>query len=177
VMRRLWQASEGGPIDEGDIAAALQAVGGRSYERELAQWVHGTEELPLAGLLQRFAIELDAQPATLAQRLGVRTSESALTGIKVTHVLRGGAGEAAGLAPGDELIAAGGWRLRRLDDALRTVPAAGETTLLVGRDQRIVALPLAIESLAGAEAGALQLRVDDKADAAARRLHEAWLAG
>ena len=31
VMRRLWQASEGGPIDEDDIAGALQAVGGRSY--------------------------------------------------------------------------------------------------------------------------------------------------
>jgi predicted metalloprotease with PDZ domain len=177
VMRCLWQASEGGPIDEGDIAAALQAVGGRSYEQELAQWVHGTDELPLAGLLRRFAIEIDAQPATLAQRLGVRTSESALTGVKVTHVLRGGTGEAVGLAPGDELIAAGGWRLRRLDDALRTLPASGETTLLVGRDQRVVALPLAIESLAAAEAGALQLRVDDKADAAARRLHEAWLAG
>ena len=60
-------------------------------------------------------------------------------------MLRGGAGEAAGLAPGDELIAAGDWRLRRLDDALRTLPLAGETTLLVGRDQRVVALPLAVD--------------------------------
>ena len=52
----------------------------------------------------------------------MRVSESALTGVKVTHVLRDGAGERAGLAPGDELIAVDGWRLRRLDDALRVLP-------------------------------------------------------
>ena len=129
AMRLLWQKSGGGPIDEADIAAALEAVGGRSYERELAAWVHGTDELPLAALLQRFAVEIDAQPATLAQRLGVRVNESALTGVKVTHVLRDGAGERAGLAPGDELIAAAGWRLRRLDDAARVLPQDGATTL------------------------------------------------
>jgi predicted metalloprotease with PDZ domain len=42
--------------------------------------------------------------------------------VKVTHVLSGGAGERAGLAPGDELLAVGGWRLRRLDDAARVLP-------------------------------------------------------
>jgi predicted metalloprotease with PDZ domain len=98
-MRRLWTESQGGPIDEGDIADALEAVGGRSYAPELAAWVHGTEELPLAELLPRFGVGLERQPATLAQRLGVRVSESALTGVKVTHVLRGGGGERIGLAP------------------------------------------------------------------------------
>ena len=52
-----------------------------------------------AALLQRFGVEVEAQPATLAQRLGVRVSESALTGVKVSHVLRGGAAERAGVAP------------------------------------------------------------------------------
>jgi predicted metalloprotease with PDZ domain len=94
-MRLLWQKSGGGPIDEADIAAALEAVGGRSFEREMAAWVHGTDELPLTALLQRFAVEVEAQPATLAQRLGVRVNESALTGVKVSHVLRDGAGERA----------------------------------------------------------------------------------
>ena len=177
VMRRLWQKSGGGPIDEADIAAALEAVGGRSYERELAAWVHGTADLPLTGLLQRFAIDVETQPATLAQRLGVRVSESALTGVKVTHVLRGGAAERIGIAPGDELIAAAGWRLRRLDDAARVLPQTGALTLLVGRDQRVLSLPLAVASLATADAGALQLKPLEKADAATRRLREAWIAG
>jgi len=175
VMRLLWQKSGGGPIDEADIAAALEAVGGRSFEREMAAWVHGTDELPLAALLQRFAVEVEAQPATLAQRLGVRVNESALTGVKVTHVLRDGAGESAGVAPGDELIGIDGWRLRRLDDASRVLAQEGTTTLLVGRDQRVLSLAVAIGSLAAADAGVLQLRPAEKADAATRRLREAWI--
>ena len=178
VMRRLWQRSDGGPIDEADIAAALEAVGGRSYAPEIAAWVHGTDDLPVAALLQRFGVEIEPQPAALAQRLGVRVNESALTGVKVTHVLRGGAGERVGLAPGDELIAAGGWRVRRLDDAIRGLPAEGATTLLLARDQRVLDVPLEVASLAPAgDAGALLLKPSDKADAAARRLYEAWLAG
>src|SRR6185436_8463371 len=106
--------------------------------------VHGTEELPLADQLPRFGVGLERQPATLAQRLGVRVSESALTGVKVTHVLRDGAGERAGVAPGDELIAIDGWRLSRLDDATRVMAQEGTTTLLVGRDQRVLSLSLAI---------------------------------
>ena len=175
VMRLLWQKSTGGPIDEADIAAAFEAVGGRSFERELASWVHGTDELPLAALLQRFAVEVEQQPATLAQRLGVRVNESALTGIKVTHVLRDAAGERAGLAPGDELIAVGGWRVRRLDDALRALAPEGETPLLVGRDQRVLTLAIDGASLVGA--GAVQLKPAEKADAEARRRYEAWNAG
>jgi predicted metalloprotease with PDZ domain len=175
VMRLLWQKSGGGPIDEADIAAALEAVGGRSFEREMAAWVHGTDELPLPALLQRFAVEVEAQPATLAQRLGVRVSESALTGVKVSHVLRDGAGERAGIAPGDELIGIDGWRLRRLDDASRVLAQEGTTTLLVGRDQRLLSLPVAIGSLAAADAGVSQLKPAEKADAATRRLREAWI--
>jgi predicted metalloprotease with PDZ domain len=90
-------------------------------------------------------------------------------------VLRDGAGERAGVAPGDELIAIDGWRLRRLDDATRVMAQEGTTTLLVGRDQRVLSLPIAIGSLAAADAGVVQLKAAEKADAAARRLREAWI--
>jgi hypothetical protein len=110
-----------------------------------------------------------AQPATLAQRLGVRVSESALTGVKVTHVLRGGAAERLGLAAGDELIGVGGWRLRRLDDALRFVAPGGETPLVVSRDQRLLELRFDADALAGDERGAVQLRRADAASAEAQR--------
>jgi predicted metalloprotease with PDZ domain len=59
VMRLLWEKSSGGAIDEADIAAALEDVGGRSFARELADWVHGTGELPLAELLPRFAVDVE----------------------------------------------------------------------------------------------------------------------
>ncbi|MEO8527140.1 MAG: PDZ domain-containing protein [Caldimonas sp.] len=177
VMRRLWTRSSGGPIAEADIAAALESVGGRSYAPELAAWVHGTEELPLETLLLRFGVVVERQPATLAQRLGVRVSESALTGVKVTHVLRGGAGEGIGLCAGDELIGVGGWRLRRLDDALRNLSGTGAAPLLVARDQRILTLTLDASSLDGTETGAVQLRRNDGASGEARALGEAWFAG
>jgi predicted metalloprotease with PDZ domain len=177
VMRRLWSMSDGGPIDEADIAAALEAVGGRSYAAELAAWVHGTAELPLGELLPRFGVAVERQPATLAQRMGVRVSESALTGVKVTHALRGGAAERIGLAPGDELIGVGGWRLRRLDDALRFAAADGASPLWIARDQRLLELRFDPALLAGGDSGPVQLRRIDAAAAEARRLGEAWISG
>ncbi|HZV92861.1 MAG TPA: PDZ domain-containing protein, partial [Caldimonas sp.] len=157
VMRRLWSGSGGGLIDEAGIAAAIEAVGGRSYAAEIAAWVHGTGELPVEELLSRVGVGLERQPATLAQRLGVRVSEGPFTGIKVSHVLRGQSAERAGLAPGDELLAADGWRLRRLDDALRVL--GNPIRLLVSRDQRVFEVAVDPSTLAGAEAGAVQLRV------------------
>jgi hypothetical protein len=57
------------------------------------------------------------------------------------------------------------------------LPQEGTTTWLVGRDQRVLGVPLAVASLAAAAAGALQLKPAEKADATARRLYEAWIAG
>ena len=167
VMRGLWQRSAGGPIAEDDIAAVLAEVGGRSYAKEIAAWAHGTADLPL---------QRQPQAATLAQRLAVRASESALTGIKLTHVLRGGAGEQAGLAPGDELIAVNDWRVRRLDDALRVLKPGEPGTLLVVREQRVLRLTLALpKDVPGA--GGVNLVPEDKPAKAALALRGAWLDG
>lgn len=174
VLRRLWEASGGGPIVEADIAAALAEVGGRPYTRELAEWVHGTGELPLQELLAAAGIAWQPQPPTLAQRLGLRAGESALTGVKVTHVLRGGAAEAAGLAAGDELLALDGWRLRRLEDALRVLRPGESAELLVARDQRVLRLGLRLPEDASTGA-TVQLAPAAKASPVALALREAWL--
>jgi predicted metalloprotease with PDZ domain len=176
VMRLLWTRSGGGPVSEQDIADSLAQVGKRSYAKEIAAWVHGTGDLPLQALLAQAGVDWQMQPATLAQRLGLRVSESALTGIKVSHVLRGGAGEAAGLAAGDELWAVGGWRLRRLDDALRVLlPGAPAQPLLVAREQRVLELALACP--AEAVGAPVQLQIADKPAKAAAALRKAWLSG
>ncbi|MBE2242536.1 MAG: M61 family metallopeptidase [Burkholderiaceae bacterium] len=187
VMRALWAASGGGPITEADILAATAKAGGarrgKAIAASLAQWVHGTGELPLAELLTPFGVKWRPQAATLAQRLGVRVAESALTGVKLTHVLRGGAAEQAGLSAGDELLALDGWRLRRLDDAqalLAPQPApprkAAPRELLVSRDQRVLRIALAVPA-AGEDGASVQLVADGAASAAARALRRAWLGG
>ena len=176
VMRHLWKGSSGGPISEADIAVALHAVAGRSFDKELATWVHGTGDLPLRDLLAAAGVAWQYQSATLAQRLGVRVNESALTGVKVTHVLRGGPAEQAGLSAGDELLALDGWRLRRLDDALRLRTPGTSASLLVGRDQRVLSLSLAWPAEV-ADAGPVALSAVNKPAKAAGALRKAWLAG
>ena len=181
VMRNLWAASGGGPIGEEDIVAAIKAVAGPrrggALADELIGWVHGTGDLPLAELLPRAGVRWQAQPATLAQRWGLRVSESALTGVKVSAVLRGGAAERAGLAAGDELLAVEGWRVRRLEDAVALLPAKGPAQLLVSRDQRVLALALAPPSAAQRDdaPGTVHLSADPRAGSAARALRQAWL--
>ena len=174
VMRELWAASAGGPIDEAQIRAALRQVGGRSYDAEIDAWVHGTDDLPLKELLAAVGVEWADEPATLAQRLGVRVSESALTGVKVSHVLRGGAGERAGLSPGDELLAVQGWRLRRLDDALRLLTPGKAASVLVARDQRVLTLALTLPTVGADDGAGVSLKATPKAGPASA-LHKAWL--
>ena len=181
VMRLLWVQSRGGPIAEADIAAALEAVGKRSYAQEMAAWVHGTADLPLQALLQAVAVQCHVQEATLAQRLGLRVSESALTGVKVSHVLRDGVAEQAGLSAGDELLAVDGWRLRRLDEALRLLSPGRPAPLLVARDQRVLSLALTLPALGkegpAAAAGSVSLSASAQPPKAALALRKAWLSG
>ena len=167
-------------------------MGGRSYAAEIAAWVHGTDDLPLQALLAKLGVQWKPQLPTVAQRLGLKVSESALTGIKVSQVLRGGVAEAAGLCAGDELLAVNGWRVRRLDDAARLVdaeasptqtpspnPAARHTAqCLVARDQRVLSLPMRWPTPAeSADAGVISLSPDTSASRTASALRQAWAKG
>jgi predicted metalloprotease with PDZ domain len=177
VMRMLWQRSAGGPIDEDDIAAALEAVGGRSFAGELEAWVHGRKDLPLPALLQAAGVEWQASPPTFAQRIGVRVSESPLTGIKVSHVLQGGIAERAGLTAGDEILALEGWRVRRLDEAMRVIGTAPSVQILLARDQRVIHVDLALTAESTSSNGAVTLKPAPQSSESALALLRAWLSG
>jgi predicted metalloprotease with PDZ domain len=176
VMRGLWERSGGGPIGEADIRAVLQEVGGRSFDEELQAFVHGTDDLPLPALLEHVGVQWQAQAPTMAQRLGLRVSESALTGVKATHVLRGGAAERAGVSAGDELLAVDDWRIRRIEDAQRLLSAGQPGALLVSRDQRMMTLPLVLPR-EDETVGSIVLAVDAQAPRPAAALRRAWLGG
>ena len=162
LMRSLWQSSGGGPINEADILAAAKEQGAA-----LSTWVHGTDDLPLRDLLERVGVTWREDAASLAQRLGLKLSESALTGIQVKQVFTGSPALAAGLSPGDEIVGCAGWRLRRLDDALAlAAPNEKRLELLISRDQRLMTLTVAVPDAA---AGTVQLSLADPAGA------KAWL--
>ena len=166
VMRALWQRCDGGPMAEADLLAVLQQLSGRDWAGEIAQWVHGTEELPLAELLGAHGITLQAEPAQTAQRLGLRVAENG--GIQVKTVLHGGAAEAAGFMAGDEWLAleaqGQAWRLHRLDELALYAGGATEVTAIVARDRRLLRLPLALPA-AGPSADTVRLDVQDAAAA------------
>lgn len=144
VMRALWQRCKAGPMTEADFAAVLKELGGRSFAREIGAWVHGTRELPVAELLQVHGVATLQEPATLAQRLGVRVSDG--TPLLVKSVLRGGAAEQSGFAANDEWIgvevAGAAWRLAKLDDLLLYAGSHRKLTAIVARDRRLLRLEL-----------------------------------
>jgi predicted metalloprotease with PDZ domain len=176
VMRLLWDSSGGGPIDEQDVRRALRDVGRRDLDEEVQAYVHGTDDLPLQALLERMGVQWQAQPPTMAQRLGLRVSETPLTGVKATNVLRGGAAEQAGLCAADEILAVDDWRIRRLDEVQRVLRPGASGTLLVVRDQRILRLPITLPT-DDAVSGTIALSLDPKASKQAQALRKAWLAG
>ncbi len=175
VMRALWLRSAGGPLREADIAQVLKDVGGRAFDDELAAWVHGTDDLPLAELFQRFGISMQHDAATLAERLGLKINESALTGVRVNQVQRGGIGETCGMSAGDEVLGIGDWRLRRLDDALRLVAPGGTANWLVARDQRLLRLPFVMPEIGST--GAVRLSTAAASARPVESLQKAWLSG
>ena len=159
VMRSLWRRCKGGPMRERDVAEVLQAAGQRSFAPELQDWVHGRGELPLKDLLMQHGVAVLEEPAQLAQRLGLRVSET--QGLRITTVLRGGAAERAGFSAGDEWLglelpapagkpsartagATQGWRMSRLDDLPLYAGKADQVVALVARDKRLMRLALTL---------------------------------
>jgi predicted metalloprotease with PDZ domain len=169
AMRTLWQRAAAGPVGEAEIAAAL----GDEVAPDVLGWVHGTAELPLAPRLAGAGVALRSAEPTAAARAGLKLAEGPVTGIQVRAVQRGSAAEAAGVAAGDELLAAAGWRLRRFDDLLQWVTPGAPFELLVARDQRLLALPLQLPP--APNAGTVSLVLDERASGAALALRRAWL--
>ena len=170
LMQRLWAASGGGPVSEQDILDAVRALGGDELAAQLHGWVHGTDELPLRELLAAHGVAWREEGRQgVAQRLGLRARESALTGVQVTHVMAGSAAERGGVQARDEILGCNGWRLRRLDESPFLLTATQtRLRLLVSRDQRLLELDV---DLPPAQAAAVALVPTEGAQPARRR----WL--
>ncbi len=144
VMRRLWVRCQGGPMSQDDLLAVLKELSGRSFDAELARWVHSTVELPLAELLEANGVLLKAEPPQWAQRLGLRVAET--HSVQIKTVLRGGPAEKAGMAAGDEWLGLDvkgqGWRISKLEDVAFYAGNETSLTALVARDGRLMRLPL-----------------------------------
>ena len=146
VMRGLWSRCKAGPMSEADLLTVLEELTGRSYATEIAQWVHSTDELPLAALLAAHGVTLKPDTAQLAQRLGIRVAEN--HSVQIKTVLRGSAAEQAGFAAGDEWLGlrvkTQAWRINKLDDVAFYAGPQTKLVAVVARDGRLLELPLTL---------------------------------
>ncbi|MCK9688380.1 M61 family metallopeptidase [Scleromatobacter humisilvae] len=176
VMRALWRDAPGGGVTEELILKTVARLGGKAVAAELRDWVHQRGELDVLPALARVGVEPEVETLTLAFELGIRVAEGPVTGIQVKHVLAGGAGAAAGLSAGDEILAVDGWRVRRLDDALSWIRTGAAFELLVVRQQRVRTLRVAdrlSERRNDAASRSLKLSASPNAATLARR--NGWL--
>ena len=166
AMRLLWtrygrdfHARDGsaGPRQQGlpedAFPALLQEATGVRLGAQIARWVDGTAELPLARLLEPFGITLERAPADTAPSLGVRTAVRGAD-LTVATAYRDGAAQRAGLSGGDVIVACDGLRVD--EKALKTLLArrkAGDTVRLhVFRRDELMAFEVRLQAPAATEA-------------------------
>ena len=173
VMQALWRNCQAGPMSEQDLLAVLTDLGGRSFAKDIARWVHSTHELPVVELLERHGVKIVREPDQVAQQLGLRVKES--RGLSISQVLRGGVAEKAGFASGDEWLAvqaagpraSGPWRMAALDDLMLYCGNAKKVKATVARDKRLLTLELVMPK----PSTAIRLTVADAASV------DRWLEG
>ncbi len=125
VMRYLW--AEYGEnrrgFEEEGLERAVRLIGGERFDEFFERHVHGTEPPPYEELFAAAGVGFGAEQRKAGFGAKLRLADGALI---VDSVVRGGTAMAAGLLPGDELVAIGSTRTRSEADVDRIIRAAGE---------------------------------------------------
>lgn len=202
VLRALWErhGRTGIGVDERGVEALAAEVTGLALDDFFAQALDSTEDLDLRGLLATVGVEMRLRPAAGPKDLGgwvarfeascpalgqglslaVRLKPGSAEAV-IQHVLSGGAGEQAGLSPGDTVIAVDGLKVtaesfERLvaQGGLAREGAGGALRLHVFRRDEL--LELTARPLPAA-ADTCELMLADSAPESVVRARSAWLAG
>jgi S1-C subfamily serine protease len=120
------------------IIAMAQGLG-FAIPATTARWVVG--ELLAHGRVRRLSLGISATLAPIPRRLARELDLLSDQAVEVVEVVPRGAAEAAGLRPGDWIIAAGGRLITGIDDlhrVLATLKAEREIGLQIVRDERLL---------------------------------------
>jgi predicted metalloprotease with PDZ domain len=172
-----WSAERG--FDEADFRAAAEEVAGADLGEFFRQTIDRAEELDLSTALAALGLRQRAKPAREddASRafLGVKTKldDGRLV---VQEVRRDTPAWAAGLAPGDEIVALSGYRVpaSQWEDRLQSFRAGEASTLTIARRERLTELRVTFGPV---PEDRWRLEADPAADAEAKGRLESWLAG
>ncbi|NND44410.1 MAG: M61 family metallopeptidase [Xanthomonadales bacterium] len=182
VMRGMYRDWGDRPYPDSAFPEAVEQVGNAEIRAWLEHHLDTPEPIDIDAALAWYGLLLDRHPANTAARLegeppaaglGVSWNEEA-PGLVVDSVFSDSAGSAAGLLPGDELLAISGERVTadELEDRLHRLHPGEEVTLLLARRGRIMQLPLV---LAESRPEKYEILVDPEFGERELRRLEAWL--
>jgi predicted metalloprotease with PDZ domain len=177
VLRALWQryGAVGEPHPD-DVQPVFEEAAGIALADVFARQIRGTDDPDLVTELAHVGLELraNADPAQVADGASAVWLGAIVTGTRVTAVFDGGPAHAAGLSPGDEIVAIDGFRATSDGDVRSLVGARRPSEpieLAVFRRHRL--LTLAVE-LAPAPATRWEIAGMAEPGPAGARYH-AWL--
>jgi len=195
LMRELWQRY-GKPdigVPEDGIERLASELAGTDLSDFFARYVHGTDELPLDDWLASVGVGIQRRPAgdAIDQGKSSKTPPEAVEAkpvlgarwmvengfARLSHVLDGGAAQAAGLSAGDRLIALDGIQLPadKVAQRIAQLPSGRTFSLHVFRRDELLAVELAPQP-APADTVTLWLLADDQLDSRQQARRSAWLA-
>lgn len=187
VMRLLWQryGQTGAGVPEGGFEALLAELAGEAVVERLRDAVNGTKDIEFEPLLARFGVRFKLRASEAADDKGGKPGKSTRPRVsigvradgkndpKLVHVYAGGAAQAAGLAPGDQLIALDGLRITEgLDAALK--PHLPGTSLRVHAFRRDQLFETQI-TVCEAPLDTCWLAVEEAGTNEQRSLRQSWL--
>jgi predicted metalloprotease with PDZ domain len=190
IMRELWRryGARGVGVPEDGFERLAAEVSGLDLSSFFASAVRGTEDPPLRELLAEFGIALEMRAAAGPDDRGgaaVRSSNGELLslgvavrerehGLELTSVLHGGSAEAAGLNPGDVLVAIDRLRVtgRNLARRLARFDSGERVTASVFRGDELLEVGIVLKA---APLDTCYLALRDRAEPAAAERRRAWL--
>jgi predicted metalloprotease with PDZ domain len=181
VMRELYNAAyknnRGFTSDEW-WSTVSKAASGKSFTDFYARYIDGREPYPWDAVLPLAGMRL-ARDTLNEPRVGIGTVQDS-SGVHVTEIVPGSAAEAAGVQPGDLLLAVGGisatdptWSLKFRTKYARS-PEGSPLPILVRRNGREQTLEARLHFASRVES---RLVEDARASAKARRVREGILRG
>jgi predicted metalloprotease with PDZ domain len=186
LMLALWErhGRRGVGVPEDGIRSLAEEIAGVDLQDFFGRYVDGTEDPPLAALLDAFGVDLQLRPASGPKDRGGKPASDPLPAcwlgasidgdMRLRHVFSAGPAERAGLAPQDTLVALDGLKASGAAlDALLASRMAGERVRVHAfRRDELIEVDVELDA-APADTCQLALRAD--ASARALALREAWL--
>ena len=194
LMRALWRQYGVTPagVDEGDIERLVRDITDQDFADFFAHWVRGTAELPLADWLGALGVGIRLRPAKDAKDNGGlgKPDDPAADGkpvlgaafvadeggVRLTLVFDAGAAQAAGLSPGDRIIAVDGLKVTADTLAARIAAVPAGESVQVHAFRRDELRVCALQPLpAQADTCDLWLLPDAAMDGGVAARRRAWL--